>query len=145
MHIKQMWALLWMICYGLLVEHQWSFCSPKEHLCHSTSHLRSGGTEVMTLPGMDAGRRSLCRQRWEDISADDWQTYPGPYSSDTYKHKQEELDVYSQKFYLLRRRPKLVAVAKEKYTKMFLKYIYFMLCILKIHLHIYVLNKNTLQ
>ncbi len=34
----------------------------------------------------------------EDIRADDWQTYPGPNSSDTYKHKQEELDVYSQKF-----------------------------------------------
>ncbi len=28
---------------------------------------------------------------------------------------------------------------------MYLKYIYFMLCILQIHLYIYVLNKNTLQ
>ncbi len=28
---------------------------------------------------------------------------------------------------------------------MYLKYIYFMLCVLEIHLHIYVLNKNTLQ
>ncbi len=28
---------------------------------------------------------------------------------------------------------------------MYLKYIYFMLSILQIHLHIYVLNKNTLQ
>ncbi len=33
---------------------------------------------------------------------------------------------------------------KNKYTKMYLKYIYFMLSILQIHLHIYVLNKNTL-
>ncbi len=28
---------------------------------------------------------------------------------------------------------------------MYLKYVYFMLIILQIHLHIYVLNKNTLQ
>ncbi len=28
---------------------------------------------------------------------------------------------------------------------MYLKYIYFMLSILQIHLHIYVINKNTLQ
>ncbi len=36
---------------------------------------------------------------------------------------------------------------KNKYTKMYLKYIYFMLSILQIHVHtcIYVLNKNTLQ
>ncbi len=32
---------------------------------------------------------------------------------------------------------------KNKFTKMFLKYIYFMLSTL--HLHIYVLNENTLQ
>ncbi len=32
---------------------------------------------------------------------------------------------------------------KNKYTKMYVKYIYFMLSILQIHF--YVLNKNTLQ
>ncbi len=32
----------------------------------------------------------------------------------------------------------------NKYTKMYLKYVYFMLSILQIHLNIYVLN-NTLQ
>ncbi len=32
----------------------------------------------------------------------------------------------------------------SKNTKMYLKYIYFVLSILQIHLHIYVLNKNTL-
>ncbi len=36
-------------------------------------------------------------------------------------------------------------LVKNKYTKMYLKYIYFMPSILQIHLHIYVLNKNTLQ
>ncbi len=30
-------------------------------------------------------------------------------------------------------------------TKIYLKYIYFALSILQIHVHIYVLNKNTLQ
>ncbi len=34
---------------------------------------------------------------------------------------------------------------KIKYAKMLLKYIYCMLSILQIHLHNYVLNKNTLQ
>ncbi len=38
-----------------------------------------------------------------------------------------------------------IALVKNKYTKMYLKYIYFMLSILQIHLHIYVLIKNTLQ
>ncbi len=33
----------------------------------------------------------------------------------------------------------------EKYTKMYLKYINFVLSMLQIHLHIYVLNKNTMQ
>ncbi len=32
-----------------------------------------------------------------------------------------------------------------KYSKMYLKYIYFMLSILQMHLHMYVLNTNTLQ
>ncbi len=36
-------------------------------------------------------------------------------------------------------------LVKNKYTKMYLKYIYFMLSIIQIYLHIYVLNKNTLQ
>ncbi len=37
-------------------------------------------------------------------------------------------------------------LVKNKYTKIDLKYIYFMPSILqKIHLHIYALNKNTLQ
>ncbi len=34
---------------------------------------------------------------------------------------------------------------KNKYTEMYFKYIYFMLSILQTHLHISVLNKNTLQ
>ncbi len=34
-----------------------------------------------------------------------------------------------------------VSLVKHKYTKMYLKYIYFMLSILQIYLHIYVLNK----
>ncbi len=33
----------------------------------------------------------------------------------------------------------------EKNMKMYLKYIYFVLSILQIHLHIYMLNKNALQ
>ncbi len=36
-------------------------------------------------------------------------------------------------------------LVKNKYTKMYLEYIYFMLSVLEIHLHIYVLNKNTLK
>ncbi len=36
-------------------------------------------------------------------------------------------------------------LVKNKYTKMYLKFIYFMLRLLQIHLHIYVRNKNTLQ
>ncbi len=35
--------------------------------------------------------------------------------------------------------------SENKYTKMYLKYIYLMLSILQIHLHISILNKNTLQ
>ncbi len=38
-----------------------------------------------------------------------------------------------------------VTLVKNKYTKMYLKYIYFMLSILQIHLHIYLLNINTLR
>ncbi len=38
-----------------------------------------------------------------------------------------------------------MSLVKNKYTKMYLKNIYFMLSILQIHLHIYVLNKNALQ
>ncbi len=34
---------------------------------------------------------------------------------------------------------------KNVFIKIYLKYIYFMLSILKIHLQMYVLNKNTLQ
>ncbi len=34
---------------------------------------------------------------------------------------------------------------KNKYTIMYLKYIYFMLSILKIHINMYVLNKNALR
>ncbi len=37
------------------------------------------------------------------------------------------------------------SLVKNKYTKTYLKYIYLMWRILQIHLHIYVLNKNTLQ
>jgi len=37
--------------------------SQGESLSFNLSDLRSGGTEVMTLPGMGAGRRSLCQQR----------------------------------------------------------------------------------
>ncbi len=36
-------------------------------------------------------------------------------------------------------------LVKNKYTKMYLKYIYLMLRILQMHLHIFVLNKSTLQ
>ncbi len=39
----------------------------------------------------------------------------------------------------------MYAPVKHKYTKINLKYIYFMLSILQIHLHIYVLNNNNLQ
>ncbi len=39
----------------------------------------------------------------------------------------------------------MYSTVKNKYTKMYLKSIHFMLSILKIHLHMYVLNKNTLQ
>ncbi len=35
--------------------------------------------------------------------------------------------------------------SEKKYTIMYLKYIYFVLSMLQIHLHIYVCNKNTLQ
>ncbi len=38
---------------------------------------------------------------------------------------------------------KMHPLVKNKYTKMYLKYIYFTLSILQIHM--YVLNKNTLQ
>ncbi len=36
-------------------------------------------------------------------------------------------------------------LVKNKYTKMYFKYIYFMLSTLQKHLHIYALNQNTLQ
>ncbi len=39
----------------------------------------------------------------------------------------------------------LHTLERNKHTKMYLKNIYFMLCILQIHLNIYVLNKSTLQ
>ncbi len=39
----------------------------------------------------------------------------------------------------------MTSLVKNKYSKMYLKYIYFMLSIQQIHLHIYVLNTNTLQ
>ncbi len=39
----------------------------------------------------------------------------------------------------------MYSTVKNKYTKMYLKSINFMLSILKINLHMYVLNKNTLQ
>ncbi len=38
-----------------------------------------------------------------------------------------------------------IFLVKNKYTKKYLKYIYFMLRLLQIHLYIYILNKNTLQ
>ncbi len=38
-----------------------------------------------------------------------------------------------------------MSLVKNKYTKMYLKNIYFLLSILQIHLHIYVFNKNALQ
>ncbi len=40
---------------------------------------------------------------------------------------------------------RICILVKYRYTKMYLKYIYFMLSTLQMHLHIYVLNKNTLQ
>ncbi len=39
----------------------------------------------------------------------------------------------------------LCPLVNNEYTKMYLKYIYFMLSILYINVHIYVLNKNILQ
>ncbi len=36
-------------------------------------------------------------------------------------------------------------IVKNKYTKMYLQYIYFMVSTFQIHLHFCVLNKNTLQ
>ncbi len=36
-------------------------------------------------------------------------------------------------------------IVKNKYTKLYLKYVYVMLSIQQIHLRIYVLNENTLQ
>ncbi len=37
------------------------------------------------------------------------------------------------------------SLVKNKYTKMYLKYIYFMLNVLQIRLHIYAFKKTTLQ
>ncbi len=39
----------------------------------------------------------------------------------------------------------MVTIVKNTYTKMYVKYIYFMQSILQIRVRIYVLNKNTLQ
>lgn len=72
MHIhmctQQMYALLWVIRYGLLVEHQWTFCSPKEHLCHSASQI-SGQEVQRSWPCQQwVLGEGLCVSRGERIS-----------------------------------------------------------------------------
>jgi len=65
---EKMWVLLWVIRYGVLVEHEWSFCSPKENLCHSTSQI-SGQEVQRSWPCLEwVLGEGLCVSRGERIS-----------------------------------------------------------------------------